>query len=437
MRGWRVRSRRGWRELGMRFDGPPSEWMSWRLGDLVEIFDGPHATPRKTHQGPIFLGIASLVDGRLELSDVARLSEADFARWTRRVTPQADDVVFSYETRLGQAALVPPELRCCLGRRMGLLRVRSTAVLPRYLLYAYLGPQFQRVIRDRTIHGSTVDRIPLKTMGSFPIVLPALDEQRHIVSVLGALDDKIDSNRRLTELVDETVATLFRQRFVDFVGVDEFENSEIGRIPPGWRTGSLTDLARFVNGKAFTKHANGGGRPILRIRELNDGVDQATPHSDFEAGDDFIARFDDILFAWSGSLGVYRWPSDESLINQHIFKVIPDGWPAWFVFAWIEEHMEVFRGIARDKATTMGHIQRRHLDEARLPLPTTEAIAQADAVVGPLDRHRAALVSESRTLTLVRDAVLPKLISGQIRVPDTADPAEVIEPAAEATAASS
>ncbi len=77
-----------------------------RLGDLVEIFDGPHATPTKEREGPIFLGVASLVGGRLDLSDVARLSEQDFAKWTRRVTPRHGDVVFSYETRLGEAALV-------------------------------------------------------------------------------------------------------------------------------------------------------------------------------------------------------------------------------------------------------------------------------------------------------------------------------------------
>jgi type I restriction enzyme S subunit len=99
--------------------------------------------------------------------------------------------------------------------------------------------------------------------------------------------------------------------------------------------------------------------------------------------------------------------------------------------------MEVFRAIARDKATTMGHIQRRHLAEARLPLPTAEAMREGDAVLEPLDGHRAALVSESRTLTLVRDALLPKLISGQMHVPDTADSAEVIEPAAERLATAS
>src|SRR5690242_14973040 len=89
------------------------------LGELVDIFDGPHATPPKTNNGPIFLGISNLVRGRLDLSNTEHLSEEDYLRWTRRVEPQPGDIVFSYETRLGEAAAIPPGLRCCLGRRMG------------------------------------------------------------------------------------------------------------------------------------------------------------------------------------------------------------------------------------------------------------------------------------------------------------------------------
>jgi len=105
-----------------------SEWVVRRLGDLVEVYDGPHATPEKTTAGPIFLGISNLVGGRLDLSEAEHLSEEDFVRWTRRVTPQAGDVVFSYETRLGEAALIQQGLRCCLGRRMGILRPRNDLV---------------------------------------------------------------------------------------------------------------------------------------------------------------------------------------------------------------------------------------------------------------------------------------------------------------------
>ena len=122
--------------------GVPGKWQRIALGDIVEIFDGPHATPKKTEWGPIFLGISNLVSGRLDLAKTEHLSEEDYRRWTRRVMPRSGDVVFSYETRLGEAALIPASLRCCLGRRMGLLRPKGDKVDACFLLYAFLGTRF-------------------------------------------------------------------------------------------------------------------------------------------------------------------------------------------------------------------------------------------------------------------------------------------------------
>src|SRR5437870_3319205 len=120
-----------------------SKWTTVDIGSLaLGIFDGPHATPKKTEAGPVFLGIWNLSKGRLDLSATEHLSENDFHKWTRRVVPQSGDLVFSYETRLGEAALIPMGLKCCLGRRMGLIRPNTERVDPRFLLYAFLSPDF-------------------------------------------------------------------------------------------------------------------------------------------------------------------------------------------------------------------------------------------------------------------------------------------------------
>ncbi len=231
-------------------------WHEVPIGQLcLGIFDGPHATPKKATEGPVFLGISNLVNGRLDLSSTEHLSEEDFRSWTRRVTPQAGDVVFSYETRLGEAAILPKGLRCCLGRRMALMRPHPEKVDGRFLLFAFLGPLFQDVLRSRTIHGSTVDRIPLTDFPSFPIKVPSLPEQRAIAHILGSLDDKIELNRRLNQTLEEIARALFTSWFVRFdpvrakaagrqpEGMDaetaalfpsEFEESALGPFPKGW-----------------------------------------------------------------------------------------------------------------------------------------------------------------------------------------------------------
>ena len=169
-----------------------SDWKVCKLQDACEIFDGPHATPEKQDSGPYFLSISSLQNGYLDLSESAFISEEDYVEWTRRVVPRHEDIVFSYETRLGQAAMVPKGLRCCLGRRMGLLRSRDRLLAdPNFLLHYYLGDPFQKVIRDNTVFGTTVDRIPLQKMGGFEIALPPLPEQKKIAEILSGIDEVI------------------------------------------------------------------------------------------------------------------------------------------------------------------------------------------------------------------------------------------------------
>lgn len=175
-----------------------------RLSDVADVFDGPHATPQKTIEGPWFLSISSLKGGVLDLVESAHLTEDDFLRWTRRVQPSEGDVLFSYETRLGEAALMPPGVRASLGRRMGLLRPKPGAVTSVLLLHAYLNPPFQEEIRRRTVHGATVDRIPLKEMPTWPITLPVVGVRDQLSAALAALHASIDQmaveNRTLAEL---------------------------------------------------------------------------------------------------------------------------------------------------------------------------------------------------------------------------------------------
>jgi type I restriction enzyme S subunit len=184
--------------------------MAATIDDVAVVFDGPHATPKKTSSGPWFLSISSLQGGRLVLSESAHLDEQDYARWTRRVTPTMGDVLFSYETRLGEAALMPDGVRACLGRRMALLRPRANVVGPRTLLQAYLSDSFQQTIRQRAVHGATVDRIPLTELPAWPVSLPEQSDQ--LEALLGSISDiaaqREQENETLVELRETLLPSL-------------------------------------------------------------------------------------------------------------------------------------------------------------------------------------------------------------------------------------
>lgn len=175
------------------------------IGDVANVFDGPHATPKTVNEGPIFLGISALRDGQINLGETRHVTTDDFQQWTRRVKPQAGDVVFSYETRLGQAAIIPEGLECCLGRRMGLVRVEDKRLTPRYFVYQYISPPFREFLNNHTVRGATVDRILLKEFPLFPIFLPKIEEQ---VRLADSFDNLREETQRLESIYQQKIAVL-------------------------------------------------------------------------------------------------------------------------------------------------------------------------------------------------------------------------------------
>jgi type I restriction enzyme S subunit len=112
------------------------------------------------------------------------------------------------------------------------------------------------------------------------------------------------------------------------------------------------------------------------------------------------------------------WCGGRGALNQHLFKVTSKEYPRWFVFRWILEHLSGFRGIAAGKATTMGHIQRHHLTDAKVVIPSGRVLDAADRLIAPLLAKSVTNELESRTLAELRDTLLPKLLSGEVRVRD-------------------
>lgn len=157
--------------------GPiPKGWRHVPVRDVCAgLFDGPHATPPESDGGAIFLGIKNFTPTSLDLTDVRYISERDYPRWTKRVVPAAGDIVFTYEATLGFFALIPPGIRCCLGRRTALIRPRSDSRDSHFLLEWFVAPPFQEFLRAHRQPGSTVDRIWLKDFPGYPVLRPPDD----------------------------------------------------------------------------------------------------------------------------------------------------------------------------------------------------------------------------------------------------------------------
>lgn len=342
------------------------------------------------------------------------------------------------EAGLKRAMVRDSDLPALLVQRVSRLRAADGDVLDQgFLRYIIDDPAFTDYILSVQT-GTSVPHISGAQIKGYKFDLPPLPEQRSIARVLGGLDDKIELNRRMNKTLEDLARGLFRSWFVDFDPVTKNGNgkapaapaglfpkrlidSPIGPIPEGWKPGSIADLARYVNGRNFTKNATGTGRMVVRIAELNSGPGGSTVYNDVKADPENVVHPGDLLFAWSGSLDVYRWNRDEALVNQHIFKVVCAAYPQWFVHFHLCEAMPFFQGIAADKATTMGHIKREHLRQAELALPPDAVLEYAGKQIEPMYARLLANERESLRLAAMRDALLPQLLSGDIRLSEVRD----------------
>ena len=248
---------------------------------------------------------------------------------------------------------------------------------------------------------SSHQRVTLDRLLDMRAPLPSVDEQRGIAAVLGALDERIESAARLERLLGEIVLTEYRLALL------ERDDEEVV---------SLVDAVSLINGGAYTKDADGTGRMVIRIKELNSGPSETTVYSSISVSRDKTAYPGDVLFAWSGSLGVWRWYRDEAIVNQHIFKVLPRKHPIWLGWIHIVEELERFQDIAAGKATTMGHITKDHLDRTMVPTFSSEELSALASRVEPLWEAQLQAGLELQTLLKVRAQLLPALVSGELRV---------------------
>jgi type I restriction enzyme S subunit len=294
--------------------------------------------------------------------------------------------------------------------------------------------------------GSGQPYISDRALKELVLLLPPLPEQRAIAHILGTLDDKIELNRRMSETLEAMARALFKAWFVDFEPVrakmegrwqrgqslsglpahlydlfpDRLVESELGEIPEGWEVKSLDEIAHFLNGLALQKYPPKEGRslPVIKIAQLRSGNTLGADQASADLDPDYVVADGDILFSWSGSLECVVWAGGPGALNQHLFKVTPKRYPRWLCYFGVHAHLEEFRHIAAGKATTMGHIQRHHLSEAKLAVPPYPLLEVMDRCVSPIFEASWKRHLESRTLAALRDALLPKLIRGEIRVKD-------------------
>ena len=403
---------------------------------MSAIIDYRGVTPKKASFGIPLVTAKVVKAGRLQELDEYIPSE-DYDAWMRRGLPERGDVVMTTEAPLGEVAQLDGR-KVALAQRIITLRGKPGILDNTFLKYHMLSRFVQDQLHARAI-GTTVLGIKQSELRRVQLRMPPIPEQRAIAHILGRLDDRIELNRRMNETLETMAQALFKSWFVDFDPVrakaegrrpagmdaemaalfpDGFEDSPLGKIPRGWRVSALDQIATYLNGLALQKYPPEGDDflPVIKIAQLRkgdtEGGDKASPRLPAA----YVIRDGDVLFSWSGSLEVVLWSGGRGALNQHLFKVTSDQYPKWFCYLWTKYHLPDLQAIAAGKATTMGHIQRHHLSDAAVVVPPPALLWAMDKVVAPPLEKVVANAVQSRTLAGLRDALLPRLLSGEIRV---------------------
>ena len=417
----------------------------WPLRPLKDIADevtvgyvGPMAN-EYVESGIPFLRSLNIEPFGVNLKDL-KFVTPEFHRSIKKSALKPGDVAIVRTGKPGTCTVIPDWLEDANCSDLVLVRC-GREIRPHFLCY-WVNSIASHHISSHTV-GAVQQHFNVGAAKTMKVAVPSLAAQDQVLAVLRALDDRITLLRETNATLEAIAQALFKSWFVDFdpvrakmegrtpEGMDEataalfpdgFEESALGLVPRGWRVRPLDEIATYLNGLALQKFppSDDSWLPVIKISQLRKGDTVGADRAGRNIKPAYVIQNGDVLFSWSGSLEVEVWCGGEGALNQHLFKVSSEIYPKWFYYLWTKHHLEHFRQVAASKATTMGHIQRAHLTQALVVAPPDALVSVVSQFFAPLLDRWIATALQAQTLATLRDTLLPRLISGALRLPEVA-----------------
>lgn len=404
-----------------------SEWQEYKLGEIAEL-RREKFTPNGTTTYP-YIGLEHIEPKSLRINGIGSSNDVS----SQKSVFYPNDILYG-KLRPYFQKVYTPDFKGVCSTDIFVVKPKK-GIAAKFLFYLLASDEFTNISNQ----GSTGTRMPRADWNHLKTtewMIPSLPTQTAIAEILSSLDDKIELNNKINKELEDLAQTLFKRWFIDF----EFPNengepykssggemveSELGEIPKGWEIDSLDNIAEFLNGLALQKfpaESDYEFLPVIKIRELRQKDTSNSDKTSVNLPEKYIIEDGDVLFSWSGSLMIDFWTNGKGALNQHLFKVTSKEYPKWYYYLWTKHHLTEFIAIAESKATTMGHIQRQHLTNAKVLVPNGDIITNFSLVFEPIISKIIDNRIECVEFIKLRDTLLPKLISGELEVADvTAD----------------
>lgn len=388
-----------------------SNWGTRPLGELVKFSSG--GTPSKKNpkywNGTIpWISAKTMKDERISTSDLM-ITEDGLASGSK-LAPIGSLLLLTRGSGLfngiplcivEQPVAFNQDVKC----------IESYTDVSNQFIFYWLKSQEQYLKAKLEVTGIGAGKFDTKFLQELNVPVPPKEERDKIVAIAEALSKKIIVNAKINDNLQQQVLAIFRQELL-----------REGELPEGWVSASLLDIANYLNGLAMQKFRPVDGEkglPVLKIKELRQGTcDVSSELCSPNIKPEYIVHDGDVIFSWSGSLLVDLWCGGTCGLNQHLFKVTSEKYPKWFYYAWTVHHLARFVAIAADKATTMGHIKREELANAEVVIPDSGSMERIGGVLQPMYDLIISNRIENHKLAMLRDTILPQLMSGELDVSD-------------------
>ncbi len=407
-----------------------SEWKQYKLGDLTDVFDCPHSTPKWTDVGVFVIRSWNVRNGRLNFNKVSYTDEQTYLERIRRAKPKGGDIVLTREAPMGEVCLIPQDLKCCLGQRVVLLQPKKT-VDSRFLLYSLLSPLIQKKIKSNEGTGSTVSNFRIPDIKALEIFAPqSIKTQSQIASILSSLDDKIELNLQMNQTLEAMAQAIFKEWFVNF-NFPDFDGELVDGLPKGWKETILDDIVDLVidhRGKTPTKLGgewSEAGIPAISAKNVKDGrlinlkdVGYVSSELYSKWMKEKLQPFD-ILLTSEGPLGevAILVSNIEFCLSQRLFAIrVNKDCSAGYLYLYLRSVIGKENVAKRATGSTVTGIRQSELRQVEVLLPDKPVIELFDRIVNPILEKIDQNFNEISLLTNMRDSLLPKLMTGKIEI---------------------
>ena len=393
-------------------------WEKMKLKDVcISISDGDHQPPPKANKGVPFVTISNITyTNQFDFSNTMFVPQEYYDGLDSKRKVQEGDVLYSVVGSFGIPVYIKNNTPFVFQRHIAILRPNVYKIAPQFLYYTMLNRDFY-LKADAAAIGAAQRTVSLTALRNMEIEIPHIETQKKVAKILSSYDNLIENHQKQIKLLEEAAQRLYKEWFVDlcFPG---YENVKIvDGVPEGWTKPSINDIADYLNGYAFKPDDwSDKGKPIIKIKEMNEGITSSTPRNDGSAIDEkYNVIAGDILFSWSATLAAMIWDSEDGLLNQHLFKVTPNnGVCREYVLQSILKTLDEFKNLTT--GSTMKHIQRGKLKEVFVNLPSQEIMDKFASIADVYREIVLRLQKQNSALKEARDRLLPRLMSEEIEV---------------------